>query len=138
MPGVVVVVDEVAGGVIVGTVGASWVPREPKRGDTLIVGTGAAELTPRLPISVDPNGIPVRAAPPGVVGVVEVGVDDEARLAEPEPHIPDNPEVASIPEVVDSPDVDGTADDVDVPDLDASAVAAVAGIDVPADVPPPS
>jgi hypothetical protein len=108
---------------MVGTNGVS--PTVPTVGDTVIVGTAAAELTPRLPISVDPNGIPVRAPPPGVVGVV--GVDDEAMLLEPEPHIPDMPEVCSIPDVVDIPD------DVDIPD-----VAALAGAAVPTPIPPPS
>ena len=107
---------------IVGITGAA-----PAVGNTLIVDTAAAELTPRLPISVDPNGIPVRAAPPGVVGDVDVGVDDEAILLEPEPHIPDDPDVSSIPEVVDIPD------DVDVPD-----VAVVADVVAPIVVPPPS
>jgi hypothetical protein len=91
-----------------------------------------------LLISIDPNGIPVRAAPPGVVGDVDVGVDDEAIL-EPEPHIPDNPIVPSIPEVVDIPDVADIPDDVDVPDIAVvSDVAAVAGVAAPAAVPPPS
>jgi|SRR5882724_3296768 len=103
-------------------VGATGViPTKPTVGDTLIVGTAAAELTPRLPISIDPNGIPVRATPPGAVGDVDVGVDGAATLLDPEPHIPDMPEVCSIPEVVDIPDV-----------------AAVAGAAVPAAVPPPS
>jgi len=108
---------------IVGTNGAI-----PTVGNTLIVGTAAAELTPRLPISKDPNGIPVRAPPPGVVGDVDVGVDDEATLLEPAPHIPDNPDVSSIPEDVDTPDV------VVVPDV------AVAGVVVPVAIaiPPPS
>jgi len=96
-------------------------------GDTVIVGTAAAELTPRLPISKDPNGIPVRAAPPGVVGDVELGVDDDAMLLEPEPHIPDNPDVSSIPELVDIPDVADIPDDVDIPDVAAPIV-----------IPPPS
>jgi hypothetical protein len=100
-----------------GTNGVS--PTVPAVGATLIVGTVAAELTPRLPISVDPNGIPVRATPPGVVG--DVGVEDEAMLLEPEPHIPDNPDVSSIPGVVDIPDD-----------------AVVAGIVVPVVIPPPS
>jgi hypothetical protein len=99
-------------------------------GDTLTMGTAAAELIPRLPISVDPNGIPVRAAPPGVMGVVDVGADDAAMLLEPEPHIPDNPEVSSIPEVVDIPD------DVDIPDAMVPEFAPVAGVAVP--IPPPS
>ena len=72
---VLVVVDKIAGGeAMLGTVGTG--PPVNTGGDTLIVGTAAAELTPRLPISVDPSGIPVRAAPPGVMG--DVGVDDEA------------------------------------------------------------
>jgi len=121
-----VVGDEAAeGDVIAGMVGTSGMI--PTVGDTVIVGTAAAELTPRLPISVDPIGIPVRAAPPGVVGDVEVGVDDEAMLLDPAPHIPDNPDVCSIPDVVDIPDV------AMVPD-----VAAVAGVAVPIAIPPPS
>jgi hypothetical protein len=94
---------------------------------------------------VDPNGIPVRAAPPGVVGDVDVGVEDAAMLLEPEPHIPDMPEVCSISEVIDVPDVAEMADDVDSPDdagipdeVDIADVAAVAGAPVPIDIPPPS
>jgi hypothetical protein len=118
-----------------GIVGINGVelPTVPTVGNTLIVGTAAAELTPRLLISVDPNGIPVRAPPPGVVGDVDVGVDDEAMLLDPEPHIPDIPEVSSIPEVVDIPDVADIPDEVDIPD-----VAAVAGAADPAAIPPPS
>ena len=107
---------------MVGIVGTD--PIAATVGDTLTMGTAAAELTPRFPISVDPNGIPVRAVPPGVVGIVDVGADDEAMLLEPEPHIPDNPGVSSIPEVVEIPD------DVDIPD--------VATVAVPIVVPPPS
>jgi hypothetical protein len=120
-------------------------------GSRPVVGTGGAELTPRLLISVEPNGIPVGAAPPGVVGDVDVGVDDEARLLEPDPHIPDVPDVSSIPidipDVADIPDnVDGKPVDIDpddidveVPDIDVVPdVAAVAGAAVPAAVPPPS
>jgi hypothetical protein len=108
-------------------------------------------------ISIEPNGIPVLAAPPGVVGVVEVdvGVDDEAMLLEPEPHIPDIPEV-SIP-VVDVPIGTDICDDVDVPGVTVGSVvaavgsvpvvpgvamlpvvAAVAGAAVPGAIPPPS
>jgi hypothetical protein len=107
---------------MVGTVGTA--PIAATVGDTLTMGTAAAELTPRFPSSVDPNGIPVRAVPPGVVGIVDVGADDEAMLLEPEPHIPDNPGVSSIPELVEIPD------DVDIPD--------VAAVAVPIVVPPPS
>jgi hypothetical protein len=95
-----------------------------------------------LLISVESNGIPVRAKPPGVVGAVDVGVDDEAMLLEPEPHIPDIPEVSSIPEAVEVPaGADGTdiCEDVDVPGVAVgSVVAAVAGAAAPAAVPPPS
>src|SRR6202171_5962860 len=129
--GLVVGDETVSGDVTVGIVGTNGAI--PTVGNTLIVGTAAAELTPRLPISKDPNGIPVRAPPPGVVGDVDVGVDDEATLLEPEPHIPDNPVVSSIPEVVDIPDV------ADVPDIAvAPDVAAVAGVAAPTSVPPPS
>jgi hypothetical protein len=96
-------------------------------GDTFTVGTAGVELTPRLPISVDPNGTPVRAPTPGARDDVEVGEDDAAILLEPEPHVPDNPDVSSVPEVIDVPDV------AVVP-----IVAAVAGVAVPTAVPPPS
>jgi hypothetical protein len=116
-----------SGDATMGIVGAAEIPGELVVGSALIVGTAIAGLTPRLPISVDPKGIPVRGAPPGVVGDVDAGVEEEAMLLEPEPHIPDIPEVSSIPEVVDIPD------DVDIPD-----VTAVAGAVVPTAVPPPS
>jgi hypothetical protein len=136
---VLVVVVEEGGDETVGITGTAEVPTVPVMGDTLIIGTAAAELTPRLPISVDPSGIPVRAEPPGTVGDVEVGVDDEARLLEPEPHIPDNPDVSSIPEVVDIPDVAEIPEDVDTPDVDmAPDVAALAGVGAPTVIPPPS
>jgi hypothetical protein len=130
--------DETADGdVTIGMVGTNGVA--PTVGDKVIVGTAAAELTPRLPISVDPNGSPVRATPPGAVGAVDVGVDDEAMLLEPEPHIPVMPEVSSIPDEVEVPD------DVDIPDvaivLDVAIVpdvAAVAGAPIPIGIPPPS
>src|SRR5258708_10126907 len=141
IPEVVLVVVEKAvdGDVTVGIVGTNGAV--PTVGNTPIVGTAAAELTPRLLISVDPIGIPVRAPPPGVVGDVDVGVDDAATLLEPEPHIPDIPEVSSIPEVFDIPDVADIPDEVDVavPDIAvAPDVAAVAGIAAPTAVPPPS
>jgi hypothetical protein len=137
---VLVVADEAAAGdVIVGMIGTTAVgPTKPTLGNTLSVGTAAAELTPRFPISVDPIGIPVRAPPPIVVGDVDVGVEDETMLLEPEPHIPDMPEVCSIPEVVDIPEVAEIADDVDSPEEPAIPDAAVAGAAVPAAIPPPS
>jgi hypothetical protein len=48
-------------------------------------------------------------------------------LLEPEPHIPDNPDVSSIAEDVDTPDV-----------LPFPAQAAAAGVAVPVAIPPPS
>jgi hypothetical protein len=140
-PGTVpVVTDDVAGAeVMVGTVGIG--PAIPIVANTPIVGTDAAELTPRLPISTDPNGSPVRPAPPGVVGDVDVGVDDAAALVEPEPHNPDSPDVSSIPEVVDIPDVADIPDDVDesaVADIAVVPGVAVAGVAVPTAIPPPS
>ena len=124
----------------VGIVGSAEIAAELVVGNTLIVGIATAGLTPRLPISVDPSGSPVRAWPPGAVGAVDVGVDDEATLLEPEPHIP---EVYSIPEVVDIPDVADIPDDVDMPDDDddidmVSELAEVAGGVVPTATPPPS
>src|SRR5712672_626847 len=72
----------VVGGETAGVVGANALgPAAPTMGNTPVVGTAGAELTPRLLISIEPKGIPVRAPPPGVVGNVDadVGVDDEAR-----------------------------------------------------------
>jgi hypothetical protein len=79
---------------------------------------------------MDPNGTPVRGSPPGAVGDVDIGVDDEARLPEPEPHIPDNPDVSGIPEVVDIPDVAEIPDDIDVPEIDIPEID-IPGADVP-------
>jgi hypothetical protein len=128
-----------ATGGIVGT--DEFGPTVPVIGNTLVVGTVGAALTPRLPISIDPNGIPARG-PPLVVAVgVDVGFDDAAMLLEPEPHIPVNPDVSSIPEDVDSPDVAEIAVDVDIPDdVDVPDIAAVAGAVVPfaIAIPPPS
>ena len=50
-------------------------------------GTSGIGLTPPLPISNEPKGIPVRAAPPGVVG--DVAAKDEALLPEVVPPVPD-------------------------------------------------
>jgi hypothetical protein len=71
--------------------------------------------------------------------VVVVGLEDAAMLLAPEPHIPVNPDVASIPEVIDAPDVADIADD-DIPDdVDGlPGVAAVAGVVVAPAIPPPS
>jgi hypothetical protein len=154
-----VVVGEVVGETV-GIVSTNELgPTVPTMGKTPVVGTAGAELTPRLLISMEPNGIPVRAAPPGVVGNVDVdvGVDDEAMLLEPEPHIPDIPDVLSIPKDVDIPDGTDISDDVDVPGVAVGSVvaavgsvpvvpdvamlpvvAAVAGAAVPGAVPPPS
>lgn len=99
-------------------------------GDTTMIGGAAsAGLTPRLLISVEPSGMPVRIPPPDDSG----DVDDAVRLLDPEPHVADNPEVSTIGEVVDWPD--GS----DVPDIAIELEAAiVAGAVLPTDVPPPS
>jgi hypothetical protein len=89
---VVVVVDGTVTGGVVGTTVLD--PREPTMGNTVGVGIAAEELTPRLPISQEPSGIPVRGLPPGVAGVVDVGVvGDVAMLPELNPHNPDTPTV---------------------------------------------
>jgi hypothetical protein len=140
----------VAGGKT-GNVGASELgPTVPAIGNAAGSGTAGAELIPRLLISIEPKGMPVRATPPGTVGAVDVGVDDEATLLEPEPHIPDIPDVSS--DVVDVPVGTDISDDVDVPAIAVGSVvaavtgvpamprvvAAVAGAAVPGAVPPPS
>jgi hypothetical protein len=138
--------DAVVADVVGETVGTSELgPTVPTMGNTLGVGTAGAELTPRLPISKDPKGIPVRAPPPGVVGAVEVGLEDAARLLEPDPHIPDIPDVSSTPGepvVTGNSDVTGVADDVD--DVDVADIApalefaAVEGVTAATPIPPPS
>jgi hypothetical protein len=57
-------------------------------------GVGAASngLTPALPISSEPNGMPVRATPPGDAD--DVAADDEVPPLTLVPHIPD---VATLP-----------------------------------------
>ena len=122
-----------------GIVGAAKLPTLPVMGGTFVVGTVTVGLTPRFPVSKDPSGTPARALAAGGVGDVDVGVDDAAMLPEPEPHIPDNPDVSSIPEDVDSPDVAEIAVDVDTPDdADVPEVGAVPGIAPPVAIPPPS
>ena len=107
-----------AGNVTAGTVGIV----EAMVGVTVMIGTAAAELTPRLPISVEPIGMPVRGTPPGVVG--DVGVDDAARLPEPAPHM------------LWVPDVSISADVGEIPD-DGIAIV-LCGVAVPIGMPPPS
>jgi hypothetical protein len=92
-------------------------------GVTVMVGTATTELTPRLPISVEPIGMPVRGTPPGVVG--DVGVDDAARLPEPAPHM------LWVPDVSIRADVGG------IPDDDCIAIV-LCGVTVPTGMPPPS
>jgi hypothetical protein len=91
-------------------------------GVTVVIGTAAAELTPRLPISVEPIGMPVRGTPPGAVG--DIGVDDAARLPEPAPHMLWVPDVSIRAEVGGIPD-DGIA-------------IVLCGVTVPTGMPPPS
>ncbi|QHO74778.1 hypothetical protein ACH79_21235 [Bradyrhizobium sp. CCBAU 051011] len=111
-----------AGSVTAGTVGIAGAIVLTV-GATAMVGTTAAELIPRLPISVEPIGMPVRITPPGATG--EVGIDDAARLPDPPPHMLD------IPDVSIRADVGGMPDDemVDI---------VLCGITVPTATPPPS
>ena len=145
------VVDEMAGGDVTAGIVATGIAK-PGVGATVIVGPGttATELTPRLPISIEPSGIPVRGMPPVVVG--DVGVDEAAMLVDPEPHIADIPAVSItpeadmapalcvIPDVIDMPEVAGIADVPCVVVLMEATPAelAVAGADVASDKPPPS
>jgi hypothetical protein len=63
-----------------------------------------------------------------------VGLEDAVAPLEPEPHIPDRPEVSIIAEVVGIPDpVDAPGDAAEAP-----ADAPVAGVADPIAVPPPS
>jgi hypothetical protein len=119
--------DSVADG-SVGIVGATVLMVGP----TVMVGTIAAELTPRLPISVEPMGMPVRGTPPGVVG--DVGVDDAARLPEPAPHMLWVPDVSIRADVGGTPDAD-IADVVDIPGI---VDIVLCGVTVPTSTPPPS
>ena len=113
----------------------AFAPMVPVIGDTFGAGTAAQVLTPRLPISVESSGIPERAAP-GVVDDAEVGLDDEATVLEPEPHIPDEPAVTVIPEIADNPEVADIPDAAWVADV-TGAGDAVAGATVPFSVTPP-
>jgi hypothetical protein len=126
-------------GEIVGIVGTDELdPTLPVIGDTLGVGTTCAALTPRLLIPVESNGTPARA-PLVAVGDVDVGLDDAAMLLEPEPHIPVNPDVSSIPEDVVSPDVAEIAVDVDIPGVAMlPEFVPVEGVVAPVAIPPPS
>jgi hypothetical protein len=144
----VVAVEGVGGVVTVGIVGGSIVPRVPTKGDTVAVGIAAAELTPRLAISQEPSGMPVLGLPPGVVGVVEVGiVGDVAMLPELYPHKPDTP-IVPIPADVDIPEIGSNPGSSDItavwllPDAemvsDIVAVPAVADVADPIAIPPPS
>jgi len=56
------------------------------------VGTTSNGLTPALPISMEPNGIPVRAAPPGDAD--DVAADNEALPLE---LVPQAPDIAALP-----------------------------------------
>ncbi|ANW03764.1 hypothetical protein [Bradyrhizobium icense] len=103
-------------------------------GTTPIVGTAAAELTPRLAISVEPMGMPVRATPPGVTG--DIGVDDAARLPEPAPHMLDVPEVSIRADVGGMPD-DDIPDEFGAPAIGIADIA-LCGVTVPTATPPPS
>jgi len=118
----------------------------PVTSGTAGVGSSTAELTPRLPISVEPSGRPVLGLPPGVVGAVEAGLEDAAMLLEPEPHMPDMPAVSRAPEVelcvitdvVDIEEVAAMPDDVSIDAAVFPAAPPMAGVDPAIAIPPPS
>jgi len=126
---------------IVGTVSAAL----PVTSGTVGVGISVGELTPRLPISVEPSGMPVLGLPPDVIGAVEAGLEDAAMLLEPEPHMPDMPAVSSVlevalcvvPGIVDMDEVAAIPDDGSI---DAAVVPAapVAAVEPAIAIPPPS
>lgn len=141
-------IEAAADGVVtVGRVGMAD-PMPPVRDLTVGVGTSAAELTPRLPISVEPKGTPTLGLPPGVVAAVELGLDDAAMLLAPEPHMPDMPAVSSVPELVDIPalavipavieDVAAIPDDMSTDAAVFPDVLPTAGVDPAIAIPPPS
>ena len=139
----VVLVVEVDNGVVttgmVGTVGRVVPVVVVANGDALSVGNVAQELTPRLAISAEPNGIPVLGLPPGVVGVVDVGAEGDRPL-EPGLHIPDTPTVP-IAEVVDIPPVGNAPGSIDTADGATPGICALPDVAVVADpiaIPPPS
>jgi hypothetical protein len=137
--GIAAVTGEAVDEETVGIVGAIAVdPTLPVIGTALAVGIAAAELTPRLPISVESRGIPARTLV--VVEDVDVGAD-VATLVEPEPHIPDNPAVVASPEVIDNPEVaeipDGIPDAAAVSVVAVATVDAVAALAAPLSVTPP-
>lgn len=83
-------------------------------------------LTPALPISYEPIGIPVRATPPAVSGAVDVAVEVVVVL----PQVPDVPGTVGVPDVtapIDVPIVVVVAVPIDVPAVVESVV-----------IPPPS
>jgi hypothetical protein len=146
-PDVAIEAGAIEGAVTVGTVGTVGTML-PVTSGAAAVGSSAAELTPRLPISVESRGMPILGLPPVVVGAVELGLEDAAILLEPEPHMPDMPAVSSAPGVVDIPEVIPDVDDIDevaaIPDdmsIDATVFPAAppaTGVDPAIAIPPPS
>ena len=115
---------------VIGTIGVMVL----SAGAATIMGTVTEGLTPRLPISVEPRGMPVRATPPGAVGVEEA-----ARFAEPEPHIADIPDVSIAGEVAGMPDDAIIPCGIDPPGIDiVFNAAALAAATLPTAAPPPS
>jgi hypothetical protein len=94
---------------------AHGVPPGIVEGNGLGVGTSGAGLTPALPISTEPNGIPGRVAPPG--DREGIAVDDGALLLALVPHVPD----MAAP-----------------PDSDVPVPAPIVPVPAPIAIPPPS
>jgi hypothetical protein len=87
-----------------------------------------------LLISEESKGMPARGTAPMLVDEVDNGVDDALTLLEPDPHIPESPDVSVI--------ADGDVGDIVADIVGAAAVVPamppVAGAADPAPVPPPS
>ncbi len=82
--------------------------------------------------------MPGRGTPPIVIGDVDVGVDEAMTLFEPEPHIPDIPDVSIDAGGAESPEVGETVGAMPGVAAVSPAMAPVAGIDAPGAIPPPS
>jgi hypothetical protein len=141
-------VEAVVTGIVEFVARAVLDPTLPTIGNTPGVGITGAELTQRLAISQEPSGIPVRGLPPGVVGVVDVGVvGDVAMSPELNPHNPETP-IVPIPKVVDIPEIGSNPGSSDIPAVwllpdaemvsDIVAVPTVAAVADPIAIPPPS
>jgi hypothetical protein len=95
-------------------------------------GTASGVLMPRLPISVDPKGIPTPRPE-----ALAVGVDEPAGFVAPEPHMLERPEVSIMAVVVGIAEPADVPDDIAEPDIAPDVAMLVVGL-VASESPPPS